>query len=68
MPDPKKPINPFAAITDSPIAPKTPSPARIGWDDILMVFVIVVAYFVYPPLAVLAVILWMIDEIRQTRR
>lgn len=68
---PKKPINPFAAITDSPLsktATPTPSPLKRFVKDILALGVIVLAYTVHPHLALLVVLLWVIDEIRQTRR
>lgn len=70
MPDPapKKPINPFAAITDAPLTPKTPARSGSLFLDILTVGVIALCYTVYPPLALLVVLLWIIDEIRKTRR
>lgn len=66
---PKKPINPFAAITDSPLSRNaTPSPLKRIVKDILALGVILLAYTVHPHLALLVVLLWIIDEIRQTRR
>lgn len=68
MPDPKKPINPFAAITDAPLPPQTPARSGNLFVDILTVGVIVLCYTIHPHLALLVLLLWIIDEIRKTRR